>query len=177
MGSTSEVVVAILDWRTGLNMYGHRGTSFPRLLELHPRKGVELRIQVELDPASRGGGMPAQKNSSGKRRLLQAFAPLHRSALGMACGVVLGVILAATTLALVIQGGYPEPNLNLLAQFFWGYSISWRGVFVGFLWGWLVGFILGWGFALVRNAALWIWLTVIRSRAEMEQYSDFLDHL
>jgi hypothetical protein len=23
----------------------------------------------------------------------------------------------------------------------------------------------------------WIWLTVIRSKAEMEEYSDFLDHL
>jgi hypothetical protein len=121
--------------------------------------------------------MPAQKNSAGKRPLLQAFAPLHRSALGMACGLVLGGLLAATTLALVIQGGYPEPNLYLLAQFFWGYSISWRGVLIGFLWGWGVGFILGWVFALVRNAAFWIWLTVIRSRAEMEQYSDFLDHL
>jgi hypothetical protein len=158
-------------------MYRHRETTFARLLELHPRRGVELRIQVELDPASREGGMPTEKNSADKRPLLQAFAPLHRSALGMACGVVLGGLLAAATLALVIQGGYPEPNLNLLAQFFWGYSISWRGVFIGFLWGWGVGFILGWGFALVRNAAFWIWLTAIRSRAEMEQYSDFLDHL
>jgi hypothetical protein len=40
-----------------------------------------------------------------------------------------------------------------------------------------VGFVLGYGFALIRNAALWIWLTTVRSRAEMEQYSDFLDRM
>ena len=40
-----------------------------------------------------------------------------------------------------------------------------------------VGFVLGYGFAFTRNAAVWLWLTVIRSRAEMDQYSDFLDHL
>jgi hypothetical protein len=40
-----------------------------------------------------------------------------------------------------------------------------------------VGFIFGWSLALIRNAAVWIWLTVIRSRAEMSEYSDLLDHL
>jgi hypothetical protein len=109
--------------------------------------------------------------------LLRAFAPLHRSALGIACGVVVGGLICAATLALVIHGGYPNVKLYLLAQFFWGYSVSWLGALIGFLWGWVVGFVLGYGFALVRNAAVWVWLTVIRSQAEMEQYSDFLDHL
>ena len=121
--------------------------------------------------------MRAQEYGSGQRPLLRAFAPLHKTALGMACGVVLGGMICALTLASVIQGRYPSPNLGLLGQFFWGYSISWRGVFSGLLWGWGLGFLLGWGFALVRNAVVWIWLMVIRSRAEMEEYSDFLDHL
>src|SRR6266849_4886108 len=106
--------------------------------------------------------MTADEKNAADRQLLLAFAPLHRSALGEACGVVGGVILAAATLVLVLRGGYPEPNLGLLSQFFWGYS---------------TGFTLGWGFAVVRNAVVWAWLMVIRSRAEMDQYSDFLDHL
>lgn len=109
--------------------------------------------------------------------LLRAFLPLHRSALGIACGVVVGGLISLATLALVLHGGYLNVKLYLLAQFFWGYSVSWAGVLVGFLWGWLVGFVLGYGFAVVRNAAVWMWMTVIRSRAEMEHYSDFLDHL
>lgn len=118
-----------------------------------------------------------EEDSAAQRQLMRAFAPLHRTALGMASGLVLGGLLSAATLALVIHGGFPEPNLGLLAQFFWGYSVSWPGVLIGFLWGWAVGFVMGWGFALVRNVVVWIWLTSIRSRAEMEQYSDFLDHL
>jgi hypothetical protein len=121
--------------------------------------------------------MPAQENNMEGRALLRAFAPLDKRALGMASGVVLGGLLSVVTLVTVVLGRYPSSNLALLGQFFWGYSISWRGVFVALVWGWAVGFILGWGFALFRNAAVWVWLTVIRSRAEMEQYSDFLDHL
>jgi len=153
-----------------------RRNPVPWQLELRPAKGVELRVYVEPDTASLGNGMPAQEDSSAERPLLRAFAPLHKTALGIACGVVLGGLIFAVTLG-VVQGHYPSPNLGLLSQFFWGYSISWRGAFVGLLWGWALGFVLGWGFALVRNIAVWIWLTVIRSRAEMEQYSDFLDHL
>lgn len=121
--------------------------------------------------------MPAQKDGSVQQPLLRAFAPLHKTALGVACGVVLGGLVSVVTLVSVIQGPYSGPNLWLMSQFLWGYSISWRGVFVDFLWGFGLGFLLGWGFALTRNVVVWIWLTVIRSRAEMEQYSDFLDHL
>ena len=108
--------------------------------------------------------------------LLRAFGLLHRTAMGVAWGTVGGGLLAVTTLALVIRGN-DAPNFSLLGQFFWGYSVTWRGVLIGFLWGFGLGFVMGYGFALARNAAVWIWLTVIRSRAEMEQYSDFLDHL
>jgi len=121
--------------------------------------------------------LPVLEDNIVDRPLLRAFAPLHRSALGIACGVVLGGLICAATLVLVIRGGYLNVKLYLLAQFFLGYSVSWLGALIGFLWGWAVGFVLGYGFALVRNAAVWVWLTVIRSRAEMEQYSDFLDHL
>jgi hypothetical protein len=126
---------------------------------------------------SAGAGLPVPGDNIVDRPLLRAFAPLHRSALGIACGVVLGAVLFGVTVISVLRGLFPAPNLTLLAQFFWGYSVTWRGAFIGLIWGWVVGFILGYGFALARNTAVWLWLTVIRSRAEMEQYSDFLDHL
>jgi hypothetical protein len=96
--------------------------------------------------------------------------------MGIAWGTVGGGLLALASLVLVLQGK-DILSLGLLGQFFPGYSVSWRGVFIGLLWGFGTGFALGYGFALVRNAAVWLWLTVIRSRAEMDQYSDFLDHL
>ncbi len=121
--------------------------------------------------------MPADEANTETTKLMRAFAPMHRSALGLACGVVFGGLLFVCTLVQVLEGGYAHPNLNLLSEFFWGYDVSWPGAFIGLLWGFGTGFVLGWGFALVRNAVIWIWLTVVRSKAEMEQYSDFLDHL
>ena len=130
---------------------------------------------VEAGPHSVGAKL--DKNQVVASPLLLAFAPIHRRALGVACGLVLGGLLSIATLILVLQRHDRAFGLNLLGQFFRGYSVSWQGVFVGFLWGIAVGFIFGWSLALIRNACVWIWLTVIRSRAEMSEYSDLLDHL
>jgi hypothetical protein len=112
------------------------------------------------------------------RPLLRAFAPLHRTALGVSVGTVLGTLIFVMTGTLLLKGGdVIGPNLALLNQYFIGYSVSWPGAFVGLLWGLGVGFAIGWGFALTRNLVIWAWLLVIRSRAEMERYGDFLDHL
>ena len=110
--------------------------------------------------------------------LLLAFAPLHRLGLGVASGVVMGGLIFCATMFLLVKGGYPiGPNLALLGEFMYGYTVTPAGAFIGFAWGFGIGFFLGWGFAVAHNVAIWIWLIVIRSRAEMEQYGDFLDHM
>ena len=110
--------------------------------------------------------------------LLLAFAPLHRLALGVAGGVVMGGMIFFATLFLLVKGGYPVgPNLALLGEFMIGYSVTFPGAFIGLAWGFGIGFFLGWGFAMAHNVAIWAWLVVIRSRAEMDQYGDFLDHM
>lgn len=110
--------------------------------------------------------------------LLRAFAPMHRVAMGVAWGVVLGALIFLATAVLLLRGGdVVGPNLALLAQFFFGYTVTWPGAFLGMFYGFLTGFILGWGFALVRNLAVYLWLVVIKTRAEMDEYSDFLDHM
>jgi hypothetical protein len=125
---------------------------------------------------SADGGLPAAQDHAVEAQLLRAFAPLHRAAMGVAWGVVGGGLLALATIVPVLKGT-DFLSFGLLEQFLWGYRVSWPGVFIGLLWGLGVGFALGYGFALVRNAAVWLWLTVVRSRAEMDQYSDLLDHL
>ena len=110
--------------------------------------------------------------------LLRAFAPLHRVAMAIAGGVVGSGLLGIITLVLLLRGTDEAITAgSLIGQFFWGYSVSWSGVLIGLVWGFVLGFVLGYGFALFRNAVVWLWLTLVRSRAEMEQYSDFLDHL
>jgi hypothetical protein len=107
--------------------------------------------------------------------LIQAFAPLHRSAMGTAVGIVLGTMIFLATLASIRRD--PAEHLRLLSQFFIGYSVSLQGALLGLVWGFATGYVVGWTFALLRNVAVWIYLIGLRSRVDMEQYSDFLDHL
>ena len=125
---------------------------------------------------SESNELQSADNTPAEIPLLRAFAPVHRTAMGVAWGVVCGGLVALATMVPVIKGN-DFLSFGLLAQFFWGYSVSWSGVFIGLLWGFGAGFVLGYGFAFIRNATVWLWLTVIRSRAEMDQYSDLLDHL
>lgn len=110
--------------------------------------------------------------------VLLAFAPLHRLGMGMAGGVVFGGGLFLMTVVLLLRGGYPVgPTLGLLGHFFIGYTVTWPGALIGLAWGFFAGFLLGYAFALAHNIAVWLWLMVVKSRAEMEQYGDFLDHM
>lgn len=148
-------------------------------MELLPRTRVELRVRVRLGRTALDKIMAEDEPKDQlPSPLLLAFAPMHRTAMGAAFGVVFGGVLFLMTMALVIKGGYPVgPNLSLLGQFFFGYTVTFAGAFVGLLWGFGVGFLLGWGFAVIRNLIVWSWLVLVRSRAEMDEYGDFLDHM
>jgi hypothetical protein len=114
---------------------------------------------------------------TGSSRLVRAFAPLHRGALGVAGGVVLGSLVFAITLISMSHGFHTSANPALLGQFLIGYTVSLPGALIGLAWGFGAGFVLGWSTALLRNLAVWAYLISLRSRAEMDQYSDLLDHL
>jgi hypothetical protein len=131
---------------------------------------------VAVENASKKDNLQSASEASAESPLLRAFAPLHKTAMGVAWGVVCGGVVAVATIVPLLRG-IDFLSFGLLAQFFWGYSVSWPGIFIGLLWGFALGFALGYGFAAVRNTTVWLWLTVIRSRAEIDQYSDLLDHL
>jgi hypothetical protein len=108
--------------------------------------------------------------------ILLPFAPMHKRAMGIAVGVVAGALLWFATAILLLKGGYPVgPNLWLLSQFLFGYSVTWVGAFIGLAWGLALGYVAGWSFAALRNLVFRAWLVMIRSRVEKEQYRDILD--
>ena len=53
---------------------------------------------------------------------------------------------------LLIKGG-PQvgPHLRLLGQYFYGYSVSWPGAFIGSFYGALIGGIVGWLIGALYN--------------------------
>jgi hypothetical protein len=81
---------------------------------------------------------------------------MHAGVLGVAAGMVLGLGLFFMTNILVLKGpinGQPVgSHLDLLAQFFPGYSVTFLGSWIGFAYAFLVGFIFMYLGAWVYNA-------------------------
>ncbi len=69
---------------------------------------------------------------------------LNARAWGIALGLVLGLGLLIATNILVIRGG---PNvgahLRLLSVYFPGYSVTFVGSLIGFVWAFVLGYALG----------------------------------
>ncbi len=106
-----------------------------------------------------------------------AFAPLNKRAFGVALGSSGAVLMVLLTVAVLVTDRAQEFPLGLLGQYFAGYTVTWPGVLVGAGWGFVVAFVAGWFFAFCRNGALAITAFAIRTRAELTQTRDFLDHI
>ena len=110
--------------------------------------------------------------------LRRAFARLDKLAFAVAVGSVSGLLLFAATLWLVVKGGVVVgPKLQLLSQYFVGYTVTVQGSFVAFGYSFLWGFLLGWLFAYLRNLALALYVYRIRRRAEAWSLRDLLDRV
>lgn len=79
-------------------------------------------------------------------------ARMHAGILAFICAMFGGLGLSLMTAVLLIQRGpMMGKHLNLLSHYFPGYSVSWSGCFLGFVYGALVGAIGGWCVGIVYN--------------------------
>jgi hypothetical protein len=108
--------------------------------------------------------------------LALAFAPIHKRALGVAAGTAFGLLIFAITVFHVVFRPV-DTGVTLLSQYFYGYELSWKGAFVGLFWGFVTGFVMGWFVAFARNFANAIRIFALRTKAELAQTKDFLDHI
>jgi len=98
------------------------------------------------------GSDPLKSEENEEEALVHAVLRLNGVLLGLVFGLVLGLIIFLATLWLTIKGGERiGPHLNLLGQFFWGYSVSYVGSLVGAVYGFLAGFATGWIVAWIYN--------------------------
>ena len=105
------------------------------------------------------------------------FLPLHKWALGVAVGVTLALLVFGITAATLILRPQPALPLELLAQYFAGYRVTWLGALIGAAWGGFTGFFMGWFLAFTRNAVVAISIIYLRSRDELARTRSFLDHI
>lgn len=89
-------------------------------------------------------GDPDPAARTGDEALDTAIRTLNARAWGIAVGLLFGLGLFLATIILVIKGG---PNvgahLQLLANYFPGYSVTTLGSFVGFVYGFVLGYGTG----------------------------------
>jgi hypothetical protein len=105
------------------------------------------------------------------------IAPLHKRALGMAVGTVSGALIFLLTVVTTFLPAEQEWPLGLLSQYFAGYTVSWPGAVLGFLWGGFVGFVAGWFAAFCRNFAVGLQIWLGKAKEELRTTRDFLDHI
>ena len=71
---------------------------------------------------------------------------------GIAIGLLFGLGLFLATVVLVIKGGPdPGPHLGLVRIYFPGYSVTWVGSFIGFVYAFVVGYAIGRTVATIYN--------------------------
>ena len=120
--------------------------------------------------------MERAKTSEADKVVIEAFAKLDRTALALALGALCGILVFAATIFLILKGGpVVGPNLALMGQFFFGYTVSAQGAVVGLAYGFVLGFILGWLIAFFRNSLVSAYLRVLKTRATLNTSLDSID--
>lgn len=115
-------------------------------------------------------------SSRDERQLELAFLPLHKRALGTGVGAALALLVFLFTMIHLARADTPYP-LSLLSQYLYGYSVSVTGALIGVFWSAVAGFVAGWFFAFCRNMVVAISTFIVRTRAELAEVRDFLDHI
>ena len=82
----------------------------------------------------------------------KVLARAHEQGWGVAFGLVCGIGLFLATAMLVVQGGpNPGPHLGLLRVYFPGYSVTWLGSVIGFVYAFVGGYAIGRTVATIYN--------------------------
>jgi hypothetical protein len=90
----------------------------------------------------------------------RAVARIQTGVLALTSALIGGIGLFVITAWLLIKGG-PRvgEHLQLLGQYFVGYSVTWKGSVVGLLYGALIGGVVGWAIGAIYN-----WIVSLRYR-------------
>lgn len=116
-------------------------------------------------------------NDPAERIIVQSLAKLDGTALGIALGILGGVGIFLATNFLVYKGGdVIGPNLSLLAQFFPGFEVSVGGSFIGFFYGMISGFVLGWLIAFLRNITVSLYIHIVKLKSSMSAVNEYIDN-
>jgi len=88
------------------------------------------------------------------RQLTRAVVRLHAGVMAATCALLGGTAVFLMTAWLLLKGGpHVGAHLQLLGQYFYGYTVTWGGCVIGFAYGGVAGGVAGWVIGTVYNAA------------------------
>jgi protoporphyrinogen oxidase len=112
-----------------------------------------------------------------RETLARGFPKLDGVALGVSMGVLFGFVLCLATLLLIFKGGdVVGPRLQLIGEFYPGYSVTAWGSVLGLAYGFITGLVGGWGFAFLRNGFLFLYMAAKYRSAERLILRKLLDY-
>jgi hypothetical protein len=96
-------------------------------------------------------------DSKGDEELSRVVAKIQGGVLAVVCGLMGGLGLFIMTVWLLLEGGPTVgSHLQLLSNYFIGYSVTWKGSLVGLFYGALTGGVLGWAIGFIYNRVVGI---------------------
>jgi protoporphyrinogen oxidase len=115
--------------------------------------------------------------SDADRVVIKVFAKIDKLGLATSSGAVSGLLVFLATLWLTIAGDEKTArSLQLLSQYFIGYTATVKGSFIAMSYMFLWGFLFGWLFAYLRNLFVAFFIYRVKKKMELLSFRDFLDH-
>jgi protoporphyrinogen oxidase len=110
--------------------------------------------------------------------LTRTFARIDKLAFATAVGSVSGLLVFLATVWLVIIGDQVVgPILELLSNYFFGYTVTIQGALIAFGCSFFWGFLFAWLLAYLRNFFLGLYLYRLKKKSELLSLKDFFDYL
>ena len=107
----------------------------------------------------------------------RSLARIDKLGFATALGSTSGLIVFLATIFLILKGGeIVNPNLQLLSQYFFGYTVTIKGAFIGMAYSFSWGFLFGWLFTYLRNLFIAFFIYRATRKAELLKFKDFIDH-
>ena len=107
----------------------------------------------------------------------RSLARIDKLGFATALGSISGLIVFLATIFLTLKGGeISSSNLQLLSQYFFGYTATIKGAFIGMAYSFSWGFLFGWLFAYLRNLFIAFFIYRAKRKAELLKFKDFIDH-
>ncbi len=115
--------------------------------------------------------------SASDRAVIKVFARIDKLGFALSTGIVSGLLIFLALLLLTSFGnGITTQDLQLLNQYFIGYTVSVEGSFIGMGYTFIWGFLFGWLFAYLNNLFVAFHIYRVRRKLELLSFRDFLDH-